>query len=144
MPDIFDTPAGAGNAAHRPWFLQFTQDYGDRLTVEKKGLDATAMVIKKYAIAEDKVVTFSNHVGRRRALTVFHFHPAFPSALRHDYMESHAEGRDLAREVVDHAADLRDQRLAGWKVQARKIGTGAALTAQALAIYLIAHWPETR
>jgi len=144
MPDIFNDTFKADDTNVTPWLLRFTQAYEDGLKVEKKGLDATFMVIKKYGIASDEVVAFSSDEGRRRALTVFHFHPEFPSALRRGYMETHGEGCDLAKEVAGHTARLRDERLSEWRSRTQGLARVAGLTAQALALYVVAHWPEAR
>ena len=61
-----------------PWMIEFRQNYIDGLSVEKRGLDATPMVMKKYDIGLNEVMTFSSYQKRNSAISVFHFHPEFP------------------------------------------------------------------
>lgn len=126
------------------WLMEFPQAYDDGLRVAKKGVTATPMVIRKYGIGPREVMAFSSHEGARRALTVFHFHPDFPEADRRAYMETHAEGRDLAAEVAEHAAEISAARKAAWRERGRKWAKTAALAAQAVAIFVIAHLTVTR
>ena len=144
MTDIYSVSSVAEPSVQVPWLMEFTQGYDDGLTVDKKGVDATPMVVRKYGIGDREVMAFSSHQGRRRALTVFHFHPGFPAELRHGYMEAHEEGRALAAEVTGHAAALRRERFAEWRAAAGKLALAAAGVAPAGALYVIAHWPDSR
>ena len=80
---------------HLQWLIEFTHTYKDGTKVEKRGLNASPMVVKKYEIESDEVMAFSNWDGPNRALTAFHFHPTFPVEQRSEYMWRHAEGHVL-------------------------------------------------
>ncbi len=135
-------PSGPGLAdAFLPgsWFLEFQQDYPDGLRVAKRGLEASALVVRKYAIEADEVLAFSTYDGRNRAMTVFHFHPDFPKDRRRRYMESHHEGSGVARDVTRHVDASRGRRYAALTAGVRRARRAVAVAAHAAAVFLLAH-----
>ena len=126
------------------WFHEFVQDYGDGVHVTKRGLDASPLVVRKYEIGPDEVLAFSTYDGKRRAMTVFHFHPDFDSERRRRYMEAHREGYDVAVEVTGHLAAERAGRQAAVRRRMKKAGRAVALAAQAAAVFILAHYSPGR
>jgi len=127
-----------------PWMIEFRQDYIDGLSVKKRGLDATPMVMRKYDIGPNEVMTFSNYDRRNQAISVFHFHPDFPFASRRKYMEMHSEGYEVAEEAVtDIKATARHQR-AERKSRIKSLSRSVAVTFQAMVLYLLTHPPDAR
>ena len=126
------------------WFLEFQQDYGDGVLVTKRGLDASPLVVRKYEIGADEVLAFSTYDGKRRAMTVFHFHPDFDSERRRRYMEAHREGYDVAVEVTGLLAAERAGRQAAVRRRMKKAGRAVALAAQAAAVFILAHYSPGR
>ena len=144
MIDPYSVSAEAGAIVEAPWLLEFDQSYDDGMLVEKKAVEATPMVIRKYGIKQNEVMAFSSHERRRRALTVFHFHPNFPEARRRDYMETHIEGHELAADYIDHAASLHQLLWVSCRARARKVARVGGLAVHALAIFVITHIPAAR
>jgi len=127
-----------------PWMIEFKQDYVDGLSVKKRGLDATPMVMRKYDIGPDEVMTFSNYERRNQAISVFHFHPDFPFASRRQYMEKHTEGYEVAEDAItDMKAAVRHQR-AERKSRMKSLSRSIAVTFHAMVLYLLTHHPDTR
>lgn len=112
-----------------PDLLEIRHAYGDGTSVLKRGLEATPLVVRKHALAEDEVITFSSWRGGRKALTVFHFHPAFPPAEREAYMRDHEEGHAL---LAEYLAEREDERRNRWR-QVRTAAKRAGTTLHALA-----------
>jgi hypothetical protein len=127
-----------------PWMIEFKQDYTDGLSVRKRGIDATPMVIRKYDIAANEVMTFSSHEKRSRAISVFHFHPTFPFEARQQYMTQHAEGYEVAHNVqIDLETESRKRR-SKRKNKLKSAGRSIALTLHSLVLYILFHHPDTR
>lgn len=144
MIDPYSVSAETGASVEVPWLLVFDQSYDDGMLIEKKAVEATPMVIRKYGIKPNEVMAFSSHERHRRALTVFHFHPNFPEARRRDYMESHIEGHELAADYIDHSASLRQLSWVSWRTRVRKVARVGGLAVHALAIFVITHMPAGR
>ena len=105
-----------------PGFFEFRQAYKGGLVVEKRGLDASPLVVGKYGLAEDQVMAFSSWQKRRRAVTVFHFHPSFPTESREPYMRAHSEGHELLDAFQDREAGRRQRR---WEASMEKVSDAA-------------------
>ena len=149
MSDIINSPAagiaGIPNAfLPGDWFFEFDQDYGDGIHVIKRGLDASLLVVRKYDIGADEVLAFSTYDGKRRAMTVFHFHPDFDLRRRRHYMEAHREGYDVARTVTGHPQAERAQRQAAIRRRVAKARRAVALAAHAAAVFILAHYSPGR
>ena len=149
MSDIINSPAagiaGIPNAfLPGDWFFEFDQDYGDGIHVIKRGLDASLLVVRKYDIGADEVLAFSTYDGKRRAMTVFHFHPDFDLRRRRHYMEAHREGYDVARTVTGHLEAERAQRQAAIRRRVAKARRAVALAAHAAAVFILAHYSPGR
>jgi hypothetical protein len=149
MSDMTHNPAAgfAGNPnAFLPgeWFFEFEQDYGDGTYVIKRGLDASLLVVRKYDIGADEVLAFSTYDGKRRAMTVFHFHPDFDLRRRRHYMEAHREGYDVACEVTGHLEADRARRQAAIRRRLGKARRAVALAAHAAAVFILAHYSPGR
>lgn len=126
------------------WFFEFEQDYGDGVHVIKRGLDASALVVRKYDIGADEVLAFSTYDGKRRAMTVFHFHPDFDARRRRFYMEAHREGYDVALEVTGHLEAERAARRDAMKRKVAKARRAVSVAAQAAAVFILAHYSPGR
>ena len=127
-----------------PWMIEFKQKYVNGLSVNKRGLDATPMVMRKYDIGPDEVMTFSNYERRQQAISVFHFHPDFSFASRRRYMEVHCEGYEIAEEAVSEIrAEVRHQR-AERQSRLKSFSRSIAVTFHAMVLYLLTHHPDTR
>lgn len=149
MSDRNDRPtagiAGTPNAfLPGDWFFEFEQDYGDGIHVIKRGLDASLLVVRKYDIGADEVLAFSTYDGKRRAMTVFHFHPDFDLRRRRHYMEAHREGYDVARTVTGHLDAQRAQRQAAIRRRIAKARRAVTLAAHAAAVFILAHYSPGR
>lgn len=151
MSDTTMTPAAAAGPNGTPdaflpgdWFFEFVQDYGDGIHVTKRGLDASPLVVRKYDIGADEVLAFSTYDGKRRAMTVFHFHPDFSESRRRHYMEAHREGYDVACEVTGHLAAERARRQAAIMRRVAKARRAVALAAHAAAVFILAHYSPGR
>ncbi len=120
------------------WLIEFVHDYDDGFQVNKRGLDATPLVIKKFDIGTQEVMAFSSHQRANKAITAFHFHPDFPQDARQDYMWRHNEGYDIAVSVGSRLAAQRAQMLRVFGERVSGFGRGLAVTAQAMALYLVA------
>jgi len=127
-----------------PWMIEFHQDYINGLSVEKRGLDATPMVMKKYDIGLNEVMTFSSYQKRNSAISVFHFHPEFPFEQRHDYMEMHSEGYEVALETASEVKAERVEQQAVWAARAKHAGRALAVSLHAVILFVIAHNPGGR
>lgn len=127
-----------------PWFREFSQDYGDGIRVKKRGLDASALVVRKYDIAADEVLALSTHDGRRRAMTVFHFHPDFPLDRRRRYMEAHREGYDVAHDVTRHMDALKAHRQTALRKRFSRAGRAVTMGVHAIAMFFLAHYSSGR
>jgi len=127
-----------------PWMIEFRQDYMNGLSVKKRGLDATPMVMRKYGIRPDEVMAFSNYEKRNQAMSVFHFHPDFPFASRRRYMEMHSEGYEVAEDAVadirSETRHVRAERIFRLKAFSRSI----LVTCHAMALYVLTHHADTR
>jgi hypothetical protein len=126
------------------WFHEFDQDYGDGIHVTKRGIEASPLVVRKYAIGEDEVLAFSTYDGKRRAMTVFHFHPDFDEVRRRHYMEAHREGYEVARDVTGHLEAERAERHAAIRRRVSKARRALAVAAQAAAVFILAHYSPGR
>ena len=149
MSDRNDRPtagiAGIPNAfLPGDWFFEFEQDYGDGIHVIKRGLDASLLVVRKYDIGTEEVLAFSTYDGKRRAMTVFHFHPDFDPHRRRHYMEAHREGYDVARTVTGHLEAQRAERQAAIRRRVAKARRAVALAAHAAAVFILAHYSPGR
>jgi hypothetical protein len=127
-----------------PWVIEFRQSYVDGLSVVKRSLDATPMVVRKYGIGPNEVMAFSSYEKRKQALSVFHFHPDFPFDERKRYMERHNEGYDVAAEVLDSLKAEADQVMLERKHQLKTFGRTIALTLQAMVLYVLTNHPDAR
>lgn len=127
-----------------PWVIEFRQDYVDGLSVVKRSLDATPMVMRKYAIGPNEVMAFSVYEKRKQALSVFHFHPDFPYEDRKSYMERHSEGYEVVSEVISElkieAENTKTERRHQIKAFARTI----AVTLHAMILYVMTTHPDAR
>lgn len=94
--------------------IEFSQTYEDGKSVLKRGVPASPMVVRKYEMADDEVMSFTTWRGHHKAMTVFHFHPAFPADRREDYMWGHEEGWEL---LDDYYEKLGEQRRADWRAR---------------------------
>lgn len=154
MPHALISPATETAAApvppdrpiHLPgdWFLEFRQDHADGISVVKRGLEASPLVVRKYDIAPNEVLALTTHLGRRQAMTVFHFHPSFGVDGRRAYMEAHDEGRELAEEIARLADAQRGPRRAMIEDGLRKARRALAIAAQAAAVLILAHYSSGR
>lgn len=123
------------------WLIEFNHVYEDGTRVLKRGLDASPLIVRRFAMAPDEVVAFSNREGWGRALTAFHFHPAFPDADRRAYMREHGEGHELA--VRADGSDLGGimARWAAINIRPAALVTDAVQVAGALALWVSAANP---
>lgn len=126
------------------WFCEFAQDYGDGIRVTKRGLEATNLIIRKYAVAPDEVLAFSTFCSPRRAMTAFHFHPDFDPERRRLYMEAHREGYDVAVDVTAHLAAERAGQRAAILRRLGRARRGVSLLAHAAAVFILAHYSSGR
>ena len=126
------------------WFFEFQQDYGDGIHVTKRGLDASPVVVRKYDIGKNEVLAFSTYDGKRRAMTVFHFHPDFRADRRRHYMEAHREGYDVAQEVTGHLEEERARRNEAVKRRLAKAKRAVSVAAHAAAVFILAHYSPGR
>ena len=122
-----------------PWMIEFSQDYEDGLRVDKRGLDAAPMVLKKYNIGSNEVMSFSNYQSRNCAISVFHFHPDFPFEKRHDYMENHREGYEVVLETISELKAERREQQARWAARLRHAGRALTVSVHAVLLFVIAH-----
>jgi len=129
---------------HLPWMIEFRQDYVDGLSVKKRGLDATPMVMRKYDIGPNEVMAFSNYDRRNQAISVFHFHPDFPFDNRREYMEIHSEGYEVAEEaLIDMRAAAQHQRTER-KRRVKLFSRSIVVTLHTMMLYLLTHPPDAR
>lgn len=126
------------------WFLEFRQDYGDGVSVTKRGLDASPMVVLKYDLTADEVVAFSNADGRNRAFTAFHFHPDFPEDRRRHYMEAHREGYELADDMRSHLVARRAERRAALRGRFGRMRRAVSVAVHAAVLFLLTHYSSGR
>ena len=124
--------------------FEFRQDYGDGIRVTKRGLDASLLVVRKYDIGRNEVLAFSTYDGKRRAMTVFHFHPDFDLRRRRHYMEVHREGYDVAREVCAHLDAERARRQEALRRRLAKARRAVTVAAHAAAVFILAHYSPGR
>ncbi|NQW01624.1 MAG: hypothetical protein HQ483_18115 [Rhodospirillales bacterium] len=123
--------------------IEFVHKYADGQRVHKRGLDATPMVVQKYAIREKEVMAFSNHERRKCALTAFHFHPDFPDNQRRTYMEAHQDGYELAQEVeAQRRAELRHDK-SRWTSRLAHTGRTVAVLLHTMIIYSVTHHSDS-
>ncbi|UTW52356.1 hypothetical protein KFF05_02970 [bacterium SCSIO 12827] len=151
MSNSTENSTTAGGFAGNPnaflpgdWFFEFDQDYGDGIHVIKRGLDASLLVVRKYDIGTEEVLAFSTYDGKRRAMTVFHFHPDFDLHSRRHYMEAHREGYDVARTVTSHLEAQRAERQAAIRRRVAKARRAVTLAAHAAAVFILAHYSPGR
>lgn len=140
MPPVFDTPLFY---VERP-LIEFEQTYRGGRLVTKRGLIASEPVVRKYDLGAEDVATFSNHEGRNRAHTAFHFHPDFPEAKRRAYMQANHEGFELAR---SRERQYAEETSALWEErggQAKRWKRSAAALPHIIAGYLAQHLTEKR
>lgn len=125
-------------------WMEFRQDYEGGLHVLKRGLDASPVVVRKHRLAPDQVIAFSDHRGRRKAISVFHFHPAFPAENRDAYMRGHDDGRQLIGEYLDHRAETGRRRMARWRGRAEAAARAAGVAVHAVGMFVAAHLATPR
>ena len=126
------------------WLIEFVHDYDDGFKVTKRGLDATALVIKKHDLAPNEVMAFSCHQRANKAMTVFHFHPEFPFESRWNYMRGHEEGHELAVNNGSRQAAERAQMRKAMEERLAGLGRGLAVGLQTAALYIAAGGPAAR
>ncbi len=127
-----------------PWVTEFRQEYMNGLSVIKRSVDATPMVIRKYDIGPDEVMAFSSYEKRNQALSVFHFHPDFPYDDRHRYMEQHTEGYEVAEEVQTDLRAESDILLVERKNVIKSFGRTIVVTFHAMVLYILTNHPDAR
>ncbi len=139
-----DNEYGSEAGPQDEWLIEFSQAYDDGFEVIKRGLDASPMVVRKYKIVENEVMSFTSYQYANKALTAFHFHPDFPDEDRRTYMNNHEEGHDLAVSVGSRRAAQRalfrrdvESRLSDW-------GRGLSMSLHGVALYLAAGGPAAR
>ncbi len=132
------------NGEDDPWMIEFRQDYLDGVSVNKRGLDATPMVMRKYEIGVNEVMTFSNYDKRKQSISVFHFHPDFPFDARRQYMEMHSEGYEVAQEVVADLQEEAELQRAERKASLKSAGRSIIVTMHAMVLYLLTTHPDAR
>jgi len=110
-------------------FVEFVHSYETGEKVLKRGLTAASFVIKKYGIAPEEAVAFSSWQGRKKAMTVFHFHPDFPRDDMQAYMEGHLDGIDLINEVK---AEWEQAESTDWFEQVRETGVWSEIAIAAV------------
>ncbi len=120
-------------------WLEFDQDYEGGLHVLKRGLDASPLVVRKYHLGPDQVMAFSDHRGRRKAISVFHFHPAFPAENRDVYMRGHDDGRQLIGDYLDERAETQRRWVARWRGRAGAAARAAGLASHAIGVFIATH-----
>ncbi len=124
--------------------IEFVQAYDDGCRVAKRGLEASPMVIRKFDIGPDEVMSFTNHVQGNRAMTAFHFHPEFPIVERCSYMERHEEGHALAAQMENrHRADRRLMR-SHWQQRIGNAGRGLMASMVGVAMLFGSHGSVAR
>lgn len=128
----------------RLYWMEFGQEYEGGLHVLKRGLDASPLVVRKYCLEADQVMAFSDHRGRRKAISVFHFHPAFPAENRDAYMRGHDDGRQLIAEYLDDRAAVQRRWMAAWLGRAAAAARAAGLAVHAVGIFIAAHMATPR
>lgn len=126
------------------WFAEFRQDYADGIQVLKRGLEASPLVVRKYDIGADEVLAMSTHMSRRRAMTVFHFHPEFAANRRRAYMDAHLEGRDLAIDIWQREQAEMGERRAMILRRVARARRAVGVAAQAAVVFLLAHYSSGR
>ena len=100
-------------------FEEFEQAYDDDARVLKRGVAASSLIVKKYKLETHESIAFTSWEGKNRALTVFHFHPAFPKEAWRDYMERHTDGIDVLHEAEEARGRMRQE---DWEIQSRRAG----------------------
>ena len=136
--------AHTDEADDTPWMIEFRQDYMGGMSVNKRGLDATPMVLRKYEIGIDEVMTFSSYDKRNQAISVFHFHPEFPFDARRQYMEMHSEGYEVAQEVIADLAVEAERQRAERLSKLKSVSRSIVVTLHAMILYVLTTHPDTR
>jgi len=130
--------------ADTSWMIEFQQDYGGGIVVNKRGLDATPMVALKYEIGVNEVMAFSNFDGGVQATSVFHFHPDFAAEERRQYMQQHSEGYEVVLEVRADIRAAADELRIERKNRLRSFGRSISMAIHTMILYLLTHNPDAQ